>query len=104
MVRLVLVFFLLPIIGISQILYLCPSFPTQEDQVSIIAFDGQPEGKQAIRDGKIFADPIQFPDRIGIKTVELIMSYFSGEQVPEEVLIPTSLYKQEDALKDSELK
>ena len=76
----------------------------KEDQVSIIAFDGQPEGKQAIKDGKIFADPIQFPDRIGIKTVELIMSYFSGEQVPEEVLIPTSLYKQEDALKDSELK
>lgn len=36
MVRLVFAFFLLPIIGISQILDLSPSFPTQEDQVSII--------------------------------------------------------------------
>ena len=36
MVRLVFAFFLLPIIGKSQILNLSPSFPTQEDQVSII--------------------------------------------------------------------
>ena len=36
MVRLVLAFFLLPITGSSQILDLSPSFPTQEDQVSII--------------------------------------------------------------------
>ena len=33
----------------------------KQDQVVIVAFDGQPEGKQAIKDGKIFADPIQFP-------------------------------------------
>ena len=35
------------------------------DQVKIVGFDGQPEGKQAIKDGKIFADPIQYPDQIG---------------------------------------
>ncbi len=33
------------------------------DQVTLVGFDGQPEGKLAIRHGKIFADPIQFPDR-----------------------------------------
>ena len=42
-------------------------------------------------------------DKIGIKTVELIMSYFNGEEVAEEVLIPTELYRQEDGLKDSSL-
>ena len=76
----------------------------KQDQVKIVAFDGQPEGKQAIKDGKIFADPVQFPDQIGKKTVELIISYFSGEEVPSEVLIPTALYTQADGLKDPELK
>ena len=75
----------------------------KQDQVKIVAFDGQPEGKQAIKDGKIYADPVQFPDKIGTKTVELIMSYFNGEEVAEEVLIPTELYRQEDGLEDSSL-
>ena len=75
----------------------------KQDQVKIVAFDGQPEGKLAIKEGKIYADPVQFPDKIGVKTVELIMSYFNGEQVPGEVLIPTELYKLEDGLKDSSL-
>ena len=74
------------------------------DQVKIIAFDGQPEGKQAIKDGKIYADPIQFPDRIGKMTVESIVRYFAGETLPAEQLIPTALYRREDAQKDSDLK
>ena len=76
----------------------------KEHQVVIVAFDGQPEGKQAIKDGKIFADPIQFPDLIGKKTVELIMDYFAGNEVEKEVLIPTKLYRQEDGINDPDLK
>src|SRR5687768_8117713 len=48
------------------------------DQVKIIGFDGQPDGKQAIKDGKIYADPIQYPDRIGQMTVQTILKYFDG--------------------------
>lgn len=73
------------------------------DQVVIIGFDGQPEGKEAIRDGKIYADPIQFPDRMGVETVNAIMKYFRGEELEPEILIPTELYRQEDALNDPEL-
>jgi ribose transport system substrate-binding protein len=76
----------------------------KQDQVVIVAFDGQPEGKQAIKDGNIFADPIQFPGLIGKKTVELMMDYFAGLEVEKEVLIPTELYKQEDGLNDPSLK
>ena len=76
----------------------------KQDQVVIVAFDGQPEGKQAIKDGKIFADPIQFPGLIGKKTAELMMDYFAGVEVEKEVLIPTELYKQEDGLNDPSLK
>lgn len=67
------------------------------DQVQIVGFDGQPEGVEAIEAGKIYADPIQFPDRIGAETVKLIVRYMNGEDIPAEYLIPTVLYKQGDA-------
>lgn len=74
------------------------------DQVKIIAFDGQPEGKQAIKEGKIYADPIQHPDQIGRKTAQTIVKYLNGEPVEPEQLIPTGLYRRADALRDPELK
>jgi ribose transport system substrate-binding protein len=73
-------------------------------QIVIVGFDGQPEGKQAIKDGKIYADPIQFPDRMGVKIVEAIIAHSKGETLPPQVLIPTSLYRQAEALKDAGLK
>jgi len=73
------------------------------EQVGIIGFDGQPEGKQAIRDGKIHADPIQFPDRMGVQVVDAIVRYSKGEEVPPEILIPTSLYRKADAERDPDL-
>jgi ribose transport system substrate-binding protein len=74
------------------------------DQVTLIGFDGQPEGKRAIKKGLIYADPIQFPDRIGSLTVATIIRYFAGEEVPAEQLIPPALYHQADAEKDVELR
>lgn len=76
---------------------------SKADQVRIIAFDGQLIGKQAIRDGKIVCDPIQFPDRIARATIEQILKHFAGDEVPAEVLIPSALYYQADALRDPEL-
>jgi ribose transport system substrate-binding protein len=73
-------------------------------QVVIIGFDGQPEGKQAIKDGKIYADPIQFPDRMGVEIVDAIVKHSKGEDVKPEILIPTRLYRKADAEKDPSLK
>ena len=73
------------------------------EQVTIIAFDGQLMGKQAILEGKFLCDPIQFPDQIGKETIEMVVKYFSGEEVPKEKLIPSKLYYKEDAEKDPEL-
>jgi ribose transport system substrate-binding protein len=73
------------------------------EQVMIIGFDGQPEGKKAIREGKIYADPIQFPDRIGIETVRAIVKHFQGEPVAPEILIETALYRRADAENDRSL-
>lgn len=76
----------------------------REEQVKIVGFDGQPEGKKAILEGKIYADPIQFPDKMGVEIVNAIVSYSKGEEVPKEKLIPPSLYKKEDAENDPSLK
>ncbi|MCA9232543.1 MAG: substrate-binding domain-containing protein [Planctomycetales bacterium] len=76
----------------------------KSDQIKIIAFDGQLIGKQAILEGKIACDPIQFPDRMGRKTMEMIIKHFNGEEVPSEMLIPSELYYREDAEQDPELK
>jgi ribose transport system substrate-binding protein len=73
-------------------------------QVKIVGFDGMPEGKAAIKAGKIYADPIQFPDRIGQMAVQNIVKYLAGDDVPKETLIPTQLYRKADADKDTTLK
>jgi ribose transport system substrate-binding protein len=73
-------------------------------QVKVVGFDGMPEGKQAIKAGHIYADPIQFPDKIGRTAVQTIRKYLDGDDVPSETLIPTSLYRKADAEKDPSLK
>jgi ribose transport system substrate-binding protein len=70
------------------------------DRVKLIGFDGQPEGKKAIGEGKIFADPVQYPGRIGRTAAEVIVRYFDGYRVATEVLIPTGLYRKADAARD----
>ena len=74
------------------------------DRVVIVGFDGQPEGKQAIKDGKIYADPIQFPDKMGAEIARAIVKHSKGEELPAQSLIPTMLYRKADALRDSSLK
>jgi len=73
-------------------------------RVKVVGFDGMPEGKQAIKAGQIYADPIQFPDRIGRTAVQTIRKYLDGDDVQPETLIPTALYRKADAEKDPALK
>ncbi len=74
------------------------------DKVVIIGFDGQPEGKQAIKEGKIYADPIQFPDKMGQEVVRALIQHLKGADVPPQMLIPTELYRKADGEKDASLK
>lgn len=75
-----------------------------QNKIKIVGFDGQIDGRRAIKEGKIYADPIQFPKRIGEETVTTIFKYLEGESVPPAILIPTALYRQADGEKDTELK
>ena len=74
------------------------------DVIQIVGFDGELAGKQAILEGKIYADPIQFPKQMGQGIIEKLLAYQAGEEYERTTLIPTALYKQEDAQKDPELK
>lgn len=74
------------------------------EQIVVVGFDGQPEGKEAIRDGMIYADPIQFPVKMGQQVVDAILRHSKGEELPPEMLIPTSLYRKSDAENDPELR
>ena len=74
------------------------------DQVKLIGFDGQIDGKQAIKEGKIHADPIQFPEKMAAVTMQNILKYQDGEEFQQYQLIPTELYRKADAEKDPALK
>lgn len=74
-----------------------------QDQIKVIGFDGQKIGKIAIRDGRIYADPIQFPRQMGEISGQHIEDYFAGEEVPAVYMIPPKLYFQADALADESL-
>lgn len=73
-------------------------------KVVVVGFDGQPEAKKAVRDGRIYADAIQYPKKIGALTIEALVKYAAGEKVEPQTLIPTGLYKKADADQDPELK
>ncbi|HYE30038.1 MAG TPA: substrate-binding domain-containing protein [Methylomirabilota bacterium] len=74
------------------------------DHIVLIGFDGSPEGKAAVKAGKLHASPVQFPERIGSETFNAILKHFAGEKLPPETLIPTALYKKADADQDPSVK
>lgn len=71
--------------------------------ISIVGFDGALAGKRAIAQGKIYADPIQFPKKMGQVIMEKFIAFQSGEDYEKVELIPTSLYRQADAKSDPDL-
>lgn len=72
----------------------------KEGKVVIVGFDAVPEARKAIAAGKIYADTIQRPRRIGTKTVEAIARYMAGEEVPPRVLVPCELFTRASAEKE----
>ncbi len=73
-------------------------------KITVVGFDGMPEAKQAIKDGKIYADIVQYPEKIGTMTMQAVAKYMAGEKVPPQTLIPAGTYTKVDADKDSSLK
>lgn len=66
-------------------------------KITIVGFDAVPEARDAIKEGRIYADVIQQPNEIGRKAIESVQAYVSGGSVPPSVLIPCALFTQADA-------
>lgn len=74
----------------------------KQDQIVVVGFDGQPIGKDGVRDGKLFDTPTQFPDTMAIEVVKAIVKHFDGKEIePKSMLIKTAPYRKADAEKDA---
>ena len=55
------------------------------DDMIIVGFDGTKDGLQAVKDGGLIANILQFPDVMGIIGVDLMVRHLNGEQIPPKV-------------------
>ena len=70
------------------------------DQVSIVAFDASPAGKQAVFEKKLYDSPQQFPRKMAKGTVEAFIRYLEGEEIEKKIFIPCSHYYYETSVDD----
>ena len=70
------------------------------EQITVIAFDASPAGKQAVFEKKLYDSPQQFPRKMAQGTVEAFIQYQNGEEVPKDIFIPCAHYHYEDAVND----
>ena len=67
------------------------------DRVQVVGFDAMPEGRIGVKQGKLYATIVQYPDQIGRKTIDAIARYRAGEEVDPELLIPCTIYRKAEA-------
>jgi ribose transport system substrate-binding protein len=70
------------------------------EQITIVAFDASPAGKQAVFEKKLYDSPQQFPRKMAKGTVEAFIKYLNGEDVPKKNFIPCAHYYYEDSVND----
>jgi ribose transport system substrate-binding protein len=70
------------------------------EQVTIVAFDASPAGKQAVFEKKLYDSPQQFPRKMAIGSVEAFIKHLDGEEVPKKNFIPCAHYYYEDSVND----
>jgi ABC-type sugar transport system substrate-binding protein len=55
------------------------------NDVVVVGYDGTPAGLQAIKDGTLAADVLQFPGVMGTIGVDLMVRHLNGETIPTHV-------------------
>ena len=69
-------------------------------QITLVAFDASPAGKQAVFEKKLYDSPQQFPRKMAKGTVEAFIKHLEGEKVEKKIFIPCSHYYYETAVND----
>ena len=72
----------------------------KQDQITLIAFDASPAGKQAVFEKKLYDSPQQFPRKMAVGTVEAFIKYLDGEELEKRIFIPCEHYLYEDSVDD----
>jgi len=70
------------------------------EQITIVAFDASPAGKQAVFEKKLYDSPQQFPRKMAKGTVDAFVKHLEGEAVEKKIFIPCSHYYYETAVND----
>lgn len=72
----------------------------KEEQITIVAFDASPAGKQGVFEKKLYDTPQQFPRKMAEGTVQSFVDYLAGKEVEKKILIPCSHYLHADSVDD----
>jgi ribose transport system substrate-binding protein len=72
----------------------------KDEQITIVAFDASPAGKQGVFEKKLYDTPQQFPRKMAEGTVQAFVDYLAGKDVEKKVLIPCSHYLYETSVND----
>lgn len=67
--------------------------------IAVVGYDATPEARTAIKNGQMYGDAIQHPDKIGALTIDAIHDYFAGKKVPAHIQVPVGTYTKADATK-----
>ena len=70
------------------------------DQITIVAFDASPAGKQGVFEKKLYDTPQQFPRKMAMGTVNAFIKYLNGEEVEETIFIPCEHSHYETSVND----
>lgn len=64
-------------------------------KIQVIGFDGTPEAKQAVEDGRLSATIAQQPEQLGKEALSQSHAFLTGKVVPKTVLVDVMLVKSE---------
>jgi ribose transport system substrate-binding protein len=67
--------------------------------IAVVGYDATPEARTAIKNGQMYGDAIQYPDKIGALTIDAIHDYFAGKKVAAHVAVPVGTFTKADAAK-----
>ncbi len=72
----------------------------KDKEITIVAFDASPAGKQAVFEKKLYDTPQQFPRKMAKGTVDAFVAYLAGEEIEPRTLIPCAHYLYENSVED----
>ena len=73
--------------------------------IVIIGYDATPPAVDAIlKDSPLKADVVQYPKKIGIKTIDIINDYFNNKIVPKNVPVEVGIVDKEALQKENSSK